>query len=130
MDYRLAATLPNRDFDYAWLEHIDSVPPPTPAQGPYQIGDLKTIPGRSTIYRFIREYEPEGRSAESPAKFHDLLMVKTDRLGNILDAYHYTLEWTDSPSLDLFRMSAKGLSSARALSVADFGFMNKAGKTI
>ncbi|MDH4270409.1 MAG: hypothetical protein OEW18_00375 [Candidatus Aminicenantes bacterium] len=122
LDYRLTETLRGRDFDYAWINEIDSVPPPYPADGQYQIGDLKTVDGPFTVYKFIREYEPESRSAESPAKFHDLLLVKTDNQGNILDAYHYTLEWSDSPSLDLERMGATGLNLRRRLTVADFGF--------
>lgn len=122
LGYRLTETLPDRDFDYAWIDDIDSVVPPYPAGGRYQIGDLKTVGGRYTIYKFIREYEPHSRSDESPAKFHDLLLVKTDVERNVLDAYHYTLEWSDSPSLDLERASAAGLRLKRPLSVADFKF--------
>jgi hypothetical protein len=127
LDYRLTETLPDRDFDYAWLGDIDSVPPPYPLNGEHQIGDLKTIPGDHTIYKFIREYKPESWPAESPEKLHDLLMIKTDGRGNVLDAYHYTLEWSDSPSLDLYGMSAKGLNLKRQLTIADFEFKNSQG---
>ncbi len=127
LDYRLTETLSDRDFDYAWLGDIDSVTPPYPANGNHQIGDLKTNSGEYTIYKFIREYRPESWPAESPEKLHDLLMIKADGQGNILDAYHYTLEWSDSPSLDLYGMSAKGLSLKRELTIADFEFKNSQG---
>jgi len=127
LDYQLTETLSDRDFDYAWLGDIDLVPPPYPDNGNHQIGDLKTIPGEYTIYEFIREYKPESWPAESPEKLHDLLMIKSDGRGIILDAYHYTLEWSDSPSLDLYGMSANGLNLKRELTIADFEFKNRQG---
>jgi hypothetical protein len=57
----------------------------------------------------MREYKGRSKFSASPVTFHDLLAVKVDTAGMIVDAYKYTLEWTDSPSLALYRLGRKGV---------------------
>jgi len=111
----------NADLDYQFLDRIDQVPPPYPAGSNYQIGDLPTVKGEYTVYKYLIEYV--GKSAEKgESKFHDLLVIKTDSSGKILDAYKYTLEWADSPSLALYRMKSKELYLKPDLKINDLGF--------
>lgn len=106
--YKLVKVSHNSDFDYDKLSNIDTLITPYPKDSNYQIGDLPTKRGKFTIYRFIAEYS--GPSAEGGKIFHDLLIVKTDKKGRITDAFHYTLEWQDSPSLCLYRLENKDVN--------------------
>jgi len=105
--YKLEKIMKNTDLDYAFLKEIDSIPPPYPPNSPYQIGDLKYVPGKFKIYKFIAEYMGVSKFHPEPILFHDLLVIKTNYTNKILDAYHYTLEWTDSPSLDLYHSTGE-----------------------
>jgi hypothetical protein len=107
--YRLIKVIRNADLDYGMLHNIDRIPPPYPEGSKYQIGDIGTVKGSYTVYKFVREYEGLSGSTDEPAPFHDLLVVKVDDAGVIVDAYKYTLEWTDSPSLALYRLGRKGV---------------------
>ncbi|MDD5382918.1 MAG: hypothetical protein PHH60_04615 [Candidatus Margulisbacteria bacterium] len=98
--------LHNVDLDYSFINNIDQITPPYPAGSKYQIGDIPTVKGKYSVHKYIIEYL--GRSAEKgEAKFHDLLVIKLDNSNKIVDAYKYTLEWADSPSLALYRMANK-----------------------
>jgi tetratricopeptide (TPR) repeat protein len=107
--YRLIKVIKNADLDYGMLNNIDRITPPFPEGSQYQIGDIGTVKGAYTVYKFVREYEGLSGSVDQPAHFHDLLAVKVDDAGVIVDAYKYTLEWTDSPSLALYRLGRKGV---------------------
>jgi hypothetical protein len=103
---RPSRAIKNADLDYNFLNNIDAAKSPFPAGSRYQIGDIPTVKGSYTVYKFIIEYQ--GESAErGKMTFHDLLALKTDSTGKILDAYQYTLEWADSPSLALLKLGAK-----------------------
>lgn len=106
--YKLVKVSHNSDFDYEKLSNIDALVPPYPKNSKYQIGDLPIKKGKFTIYRFMAEYP--GQSAGNGKKFHNLLIVKADRKGKITDAFHYTLEWQDSPSLCLYRLENKDVN--------------------
>ncbi len=105
--YRLTQTCSRSKIDRSFLEKIDSLTPPFPPGSPYQIGDIPAVAGHLTVHKFVALYR--GESAEGEKDFHDLLVIETDGSGTILDGYHYTLEWTDKPTLDLFRVSAKSV---------------------
>jgi len=104
--YKLSALTRQADLDYKMIKNIDSLPTPFPKGSNYQIGDLKTVKGKYLVYKFIAAYE--GETAEGTGYFHDLLVVKTNQAGEILDAYNYTLEWQDTPSLALYRATSTG----------------------
>lgn len=120
--YRLTRTFPRSEIDTSFLEAIDSVTPPFPAGSSYQIGDIPTIPGRLIVYKFVAIYR--GESAEGERDFHDLLVIETDSAGAIIDGYHYTLEWTDVPSLDLFRFRGKGVTLRDGLEIQELSLAN------
>jgi hypothetical protein len=107
--YTLTAVIRSADLDYTMLNNIDNITPPFPDGSKYQIGDIGTVKGTYTVYKFMREYKDRSKFSASPVTFHDLLAVKVDTAGVIVDAYKYTLEWTDSPSLALYRLGRKGV---------------------
>jgi hypothetical protein len=120
--YRLTQTCSRAEMDKSFLKRIDTVTPPFPAGSPYQIGDLPTVPGRLTVYKFVASYR--GKSEEGERDFHDLLVIETDGTGTILDAYHYTLEWMDQPTLDLYRLQGKGVVLKDGLKIRELDLTN------
>ena len=126
--YRLIKAAPQSEIDASFLRTIDSVPPPFPAEGPYQIGDIPTIPGPFTVHKFVAVYR--GECAQGSREFHDLLVIQTDGSGEVVDACHYTLEWTDIPSLDLYRSQGKNVILKNDLSIRDLNLVNVRGGEI
>ena len=65
--------------------------------------------GRSEVYVFISEFE--GNSFDGTIKkFHDYLILKCDPKTNlILDGFQYTIEWTDSPTVDLYQVTERNV---------------------
>lgn len=121
--YRLNKAIDHADFDYGMLRNIDQLPPPYPPDSPYQIGDLPIIKGQYTVYKFIAEYEGDSFKGRK-VLFHDLLLIKADKANKILDALHYTLEWTDTPSLDLYRLQNKKLYLKEGLKIKELKLRN------
>jgi len=117
--FRLTAVIVNSDLDYDMINKIDQITPPFPEGGKYQIGDIGTVMGAYTVYKFIGEYEGLSAFADNPAMFHDLLVVKVDDAGIVVDAFKYTLEWTDSPSLALYRLGKKGVRFKEDIDIKD-----------
>ena len=117
--FRLITVVKNADLDYDMINKIDRITPPFPEGGKYQIGDIKTVMGAFTVYKFLAEYEGLSAFADNPATFHDLLVVKVDDAGVIIDACKYTLEWTDSPSLALYRLGKKGVRFREDIDVSE-----------
>ena len=102
--YTLIAVIRDADLDYTMLNTIDTITPPFPDGSKYQIGDIGTVKGTYSVYKFMREYKGQSKFSANPVTFHDLLAVKVDNAGIIVDAFKYTLEWIDSPSLALYRL--------------------------
>jgi hypothetical protein len=121
-EYRLVQTHGRSEIDRGFLQKIDALTPPFPPGSPYQVGDVPVVAGRFTVHKFVALYR--GKSAEGEKDFHDLLVVETDDSGLILDAVHYTLEWTDLPTLDLYRLGAKGVTLRDGLRVLDLRLVN------
>lgn len=104
--YQLSEVLINKDFDTKWLDNIDNIEIPYPKNSGYQIGDIKLKKGKYTILKFIHTHWGEVSYSNSPVLIHELLWLKIDKSKKIIDAYHYTLEWQDSPSIKLYKMDS------------------------
>lgn len=114
--YILENRYPFSDFNYQLIRKIDSIPVPYPKNGKYIISDLPRVRGSFTIYRFVAEFR--GASAErGTTTLHDMLLLKIDGSGKIRDAYQYTMEWSDVPSIDLYKMTATPVKAAPGMSV-------------
>ncbi len=122
--YQLLEIIKAADFDDDIMMNIDAQPVPYPEEGIYVLGDFSYIEGTSTIFKFICTYW--GNSAESDSKkiFHDLIAIKTDSMNNIEEAYQYTLEWTDSPSLDLYHNEGMNIKLNKNMNIQDLYMMN------
>jgi hypothetical protein len=82
---------------------------------------FKPIKGKYIVHRFIAKFI--GMSFTNKQKeFHDLLIVKTDNKNEIIEAYQYTLEWADSPDVDLYKSSCHKLYLTDNMSISDFKF--------
>lgn len=120
--YKLTSLTRQADLDYKMIKNLDSIPTPFPKGSNYQIGDLKTVKGKYLIYKFIAAYE--GETAEGAGYFHDLLVIKTSQTGEILDAYNYTLEWQDTPSLALYRATSTGQKLVSGFDISGLDLVN------
>jgi len=121
--YVLKGIVQSADFDLEALRRIDALPVPYPPGSRTQIGDLPTRRGRYFIFKYVAAYP--GVTAEGgAADLHDLLALKIGCGDAILDAWQYTLEWADSPSLDLNRMKNAGLVLRRGFDVGSLGLAN------
>ncbi len=121
--YRLAGIVQAADFDLRALGHIDALPVPYPPGAGTQIAEIPLRRGKFLIFKYVAAYA--GTAAEAgEAEFHDILALKIGCGDEILDAWQYTLEWADAPSLDLNRMRTKGIVLRRGLSVGDLDLAN------
>jgi len=123
--YRLAGIVQGADFDLGALGAIDSLPVPYPPGSRTQIGKLPIQRGKYLIYNFVAAY-PGTAAGGGTAEFHDLLALKVGCGDEILDAWQYTLEWADTPSLDLNRMRKKGLVLKKGLEIEALDLANAA----
>ncbi|HEX2694986.1 MAG TPA: hypothetical protein VHP61_04485 [Acidobacteriota bacterium] len=123
--YRLAGIVQGGDFDLRAFRDIDSLPVPYPPGSKTQIGELPLRRGKFLIYKFVAAYAGTAAGGGA-AEFHDLLALKVGCSDEILDAWQYTLEWADTPSLDLNRMRKKGLILKKGLEVGTLDLANAA----
>lgn len=121
----MAGIVQGADLDLQALRDIDSLPVPYPPGSRTQIGEIPLRPGKFLIYKFVAAYA--GTTAEGgAAELHDLLVLKVGCGDEILDAWQYTLEWADTPSLDLNRMRKKGLLFKKGLEIGTLELANAA----
>lgn len=127
--YKLWQVIPHADIDYQFIKNIDRITPPYPAGSKYQIGDFKTRPGHYTVFKFVATSKAQTSSGKKDV--HDFIVLKVDYVTHkILDAYHYTLEWQDQPSLDLYRARHVGMKLRSGVWINDLNFVNSRGQQL
>ncbi|WP_430612721.1 hypothetical protein [Flavobacterium sp. JP2137] len=63
--------------------------------------------GRDEVYFFIATFLGDSYDG-TQKRFHDYLVLQVDpKTQRITDGYQYTLEWSDSPHVDLYRINNK-----------------------
>ena len=83
---------------------------------------FKPAKGSYTVYRFIATYKGESFTGKEK-EFHDLLIVKTDKSGKIIDALQYTLEWAEPPmDFDLYKAHCENVFLIDGMSIEKFKF--------
>jgi hypothetical protein len=123
-EYKLIAKTARADINYPLLKKMNTLEGSDTAKISKAFQPIK---GKFTVYQFLATYQ--GVSFRGPGEwtFHDLLTLKTDVKGKILDAYHYTLEWAEPPaSSDLFKSSVKNIIIKNNLSIDLLQFMRTA----
>lgn len=121
--YRLSKIIQGGDFNERAMRKIDRLPLPYPDGGASQVADLPVKHGKFYIFKFLATYQAPSSQGQT-AEFHDILMIKMGCGDEILDAYQYTLEWNDAPSLDLNRLGRKGLVLKAGFDVRELGLAN------
>ncbi len=69
----------------------------------------KPLKGKNDVYCLMATYQ--GNSFDGTIKtFHDYMVLEVDPKTQLIkDGYQYTLEWTDSPYVDLYRIRNKNI---------------------
>jgi len=119
--YRLKKQSTNSDFNYLKLNDIDGHKRDT-----LNIRNLmpvfEPVSGQFNYYQFVATFKGEGYNFGDVTiikEFHDILIIKTDNENNILDSYHYTLEWEEIPlQYDVFKGSSKNLKLTDNLEIS------------
>lgn len=119
--YRLKKQTANSDFNYSKLNDIDNHKMDT-----LNIRNVmpvfEPVSGQFNYYQFIATFKGEGYNfGDVPIvkDFHDILIIKTDNENNILDCYHYTLEWAEIPlQYDVFKGSTKNVKLTDDLEIS------------
>lgn len=82
-------------------------------------------------YKFIAKYIcepivfPDAETDMEQTVFHDILILKTDSLKNIIDGYQYTIEWGESPfEADLYLVTAQGITLSEKLNLKELKLEN------
>lgn len=110
--YKLKKQLINADFDYSKLDDIDN------NYGLFhkpkkRISAFEPKNGKYNYYQFIATFKGSSYNGGAPTsikEFKDILIIKTNNENQIIDAYQYTLEWSEPPfQYDVYKASAKHL---------------------
>ncbi len=126
--YQLFDYVEEADIDESFIQNIDTQSAPYPVSSFSQIGDLPIIDGASIVYKFISTYWGNSSVTGSKEIFHDILIIKTDYNNRIQEGYQYTLEWTDSPSEDLFQITNTGIKLYENINAEKLGLQNYYGE--
>lgn len=87
---------------------------------------FEAVPGNDTYYQFMAAYQGESFTGQTKI-FHDILIIKTDKSGIILDAFQYTLEWAEPPlDYDLYRSTQHAVKLKDGLDLSLLKFKNPA----
>ncbi|MDY0216521.1 MAG: hypothetical protein RBS19_06165 [Bacteroidales bacterium] len=113
------------DFNFLKLDNIDDHIKDT-----FNVENLmpifEPVSGQYHYYQFISTYIGQAYNADGPPlykDFHDILIIKTDNENKILDAYHYTLEWSEPPlQYDVFKSSAKNITLTNNMNISELKF--------
>jgi hypothetical protein len=84
--------------------------------------DFQPVKGQYTVYLFMKEFEGVAKDI-GIMKFHDLIILKTDKNNIILDGYYYRLEWGEGPMI--FRTYTENIKLENNLKVSELEFDNE-----
>ena len=104
--YKLKSKTINTDFDYYTLNNLDAVMQMQYSMQPLK-GFFNPVKGKFIVYKFLAIYKGESFNDKIQV-FHDILIIKTDKYDNVIDAYKCNLEWTAPPlGYDLYKFTVK-----------------------
>ena len=124
--YNLVSVKKNSDINYLTIKNINSF------SAVYNeiFEAFKPIKGTFTVYTFIKEFEGtskqyfESENPDTLIKLHNIIIVKTNEKGEILDAFHYLMENCEVPGQPhLFRTFAIEKNIMDIKTLADLEFM-------
>lgn len=116
----------NSDFDYSKLDEIDDSYRSF-AKSKKIITAFEPTSGKYNYYQFIATHKGASYNDGGPTltkDFHDILIIKTSADDRIIDAYQYTLEWSEPPfQYDVFKLSAKNIQLLDNLKIENLKLM-------
>ncbi len=91
-------------------------------RGQIEAAFSKSLKGKNEVYFLIATYP--GASFDGTTKtFHDYMVLEVDPKTQLIqDGYQYTLEWTDSPNYDLYRIHNKKTKLKDGLKITALDF--------
>lgn len=124
--YILKKQTENSEFNYSKLDDIDVNKMDT-----LNIRNLmpvfEPVNGQFKYSQFLSTFVGQAYNDDGPAlfkDFHDILIIKTDNKNKIIDAYHYTLKWTERPlQYDIFKSSAKNIYLTNSMDINQLKFI-------
>jgi len=121
--YVLVTNKINGDFNYKLLDNFEQAFSGLIKENNSRELIFNPINGKYHYYKFVAAYKARSIAPNSdPAKpeqtFHNILIIKTDDYQNIVDGYHFVLEWSEKPlSYLLFKIKSTGLTLQEGLSL-------------
>ncbi|WP_126972085.1 hypothetical protein [Gynurincola endophyticus] len=119
--YYLKKKAINADFNYPKLFNLDGLLTRNVSFESHQ--PFEPVSGRFIYYQFIATFKGQAYNSDGPLlfkDFHDILIVKTDDSNKIIDAYQYTLEWSEPPlQYDLFKLSSINIELKDSMNIAE-----------
>ena len=123
--YILQKKTENSDFNYSKLDSIDRNIDTLNVKNLMPI--FEPISGHYNYYQFLSTYIELAFNPDGPAflmDFHDILIIKTDNEHKIIDAYQYTLEWSEAPlQYDMFKSSINNISLTNNMGINQLKFI-------
>lgn len=120
--YILKKQTENSDFNYSKLDNIDGnrIDTLNPSN---LLPVFEPLNGQFNYYQFLATFK--GESYDGSIKdFHDILIIKTNTEGKIIDAYQYTLESAEPPlQYDVFKSSIQNISLINNMDINQLKFM-------
>lgn len=122
--YVIQSVYHNSRLDTVKIKNIDSLPVPYPADGSFQIGAMPVIAGPNKVFVFISVEYGNVSYSEKPVPIHSIITAEISKTNQLVRAFHYVLEWQDSPSVKLLVSSAENLVLKPMKAVSAFRFKN------
>lgn len=123
--YQLVGVFTNADFQYAMFTNFNQYLD----EGINPLDIFQVRPGNYTVFRFVSAYWQKCEQTDQNILLHDVLLIKTDAVPYILDAYQYTLEYKDKPfSKDLYKLGNRKVLLKKQINIKELYMQNEYGK--
>ncbi len=121
--YIITSISENSDFD---MKNFDKPPKQNSSfmisNFPIKKGNFKIIHYMNLSYGFVSYSNKE-------SIIHHILSLKLDKNNKIIEAYHYNLEWQDSPNYNLYELGNKNIFFKENLNLSELNMLLKIDKT-
>ncbi|SEG21181.1 hypothetical protein SAMN05421847_1752 [Halpernia humi] len=122
ISFKLIEKKESSEINYLTIKNINSLNHGLDSMKVY----FKPVKGQYTTYTFVKEFDGIKSDDFNKTKLHDIVILKTDSLNNILDGFYYRLDWAEVPSqFMIFRSFAKNLKLKDNLNISELEFYNE-----
>lgn len=121
--YIITSISENSDFD---MKNFDK---PPKQNSNFMISNFPTKKGNFKIINYMNLSYGFVSYSNTETIIHHILSLKLDKNNKIIEAYHYNLEWQDSPSYNLYELGNKNLTFKENLNLSELKMFLKIDKT-